>query len=225
VTAFDVDYAWKLYHSISQVLTGREPASAISATWREDLSHYPKGALRMRFADNHDQLRATAEFGAPAALAADALVFTLDGVPMLYNGMEVGDGAESGAPALFERLPIYWPAGQLRPAFPATVASLIALRRSHSALTRGDLSWLGNSEQQRVLTFLRRSADETLLVALNLSSQPAAARVEGIEGPLEDITPAGAVRGTRPAPPPGAVTVRLAAWEYRVYRESRKKAE
>jgi hypothetical protein len=36
------------------------------------------------------------------ALATQALVFTLDGVPMFYNGMEAGDVTESGAPALFE---------------------------------------------------------------------------------------------------------------------------
>jgi hypothetical protein len=32
------------------------------------------------------------------------LMFTLDGVPMLYNGMEVGDSTESGGDAMFSRL-------------------------------------------------------------------------------------------------------------------------
>ena len=49
-----------------------------------------------------------ARFGIRGALAASALMFTLDGVPLLYNGMEVGDATESGDPALFEKLPIFW---------------------------------------------------------------------------------------------------------------------
>jgi hypothetical protein len=37
--------------------------------------------------------------GERGALAASVLLFALDGVPMLYNGMEVADTARSGAPA------------------------------------------------------------------------------------------------------------------------------
>ena len=42
-------------------------------------------------------------------------MFTLDGVPLLYNGMEVGDTTESTAPALFERYPIAWEMAERRP--------------------------------------------------------------------------------------------------------------
>ena len=69
----------------------------------------------MRFSDNHDEKRSIARFGERGALAASALVFTMDGVPMLYNGMEVGDTAESGAPALFEKLPVFWQIAERRP--------------------------------------------------------------------------------------------------------------
>ena len=75
----------------------------------------------MRFSDNHDERRAIARFGEPAALAASAFVFTLDGVPMIYNGMEVGDTTESGAPALFEKLPIFWSIAERRPEFPTVL--------------------------------------------------------------------------------------------------------
>ena len=77
------------------------------AAWEKEFNEWPRGSLHMRFSDNHDERRAIARFGEPAALAASALVFTLDGVPMLYNGMEVGDTTESGAPALFEKLPVF----------------------------------------------------------------------------------------------------------------------
>ena len=64
--------------------------------------------LHLRISDDHDETRAVARYGFNGALAASALVFTLDGVPLLYNGMEVGDATESGDPALFEKMPVFW---------------------------------------------------------------------------------------------------------------------
>ena len=118
VKAFDLDYAWPMHGTLTEVLTGTKPANAIRQTWEEEQRKFPRGALHMRFSDNHDERRAVARFGERGALAASALVFTLDGVPMLYNGMEVGDTTESGAPALFERLPIFWQIAERRPEFP-----------------------------------------------------------------------------------------------------------
>src|SRR5258708_29029943 len=93
--AFDVDYSWKLYGAVGEVIQGRQPASLARGQWTHDAAQYERGALRMRFSDNHDQNRAIARFGEPAALTASALMLTRDGVPLLYDGMEVGDTAES----------------------------------------------------------------------------------------------------------------------------------
>ena len=70
--------------------------------WEVERAAYPRGALHMRFSENHDEKRAIARFGERGALAAAAWVFTSDGIPLLYNGQEAGDVTESGAPALFE---------------------------------------------------------------------------------------------------------------------------
>jgi len=98
--------------------------------------------------------RAIARFGEPASLAASALVFTLDGVPMLYNGMEVGDTTESGAPALFEKLPIFWSIAERRQEFPRFYKQIMALRRSSTALRRGSLEWVRNSDEARVVAMV-----------------------------------------------------------------------
>ena len=37
-------------------------------------------------------------YGMDGALAAQVLMLTLDGVPLFYNGMEVGDATESSRP-------------------------------------------------------------------------------------------------------------------------------
>ncbi len=215
--AFDVDYSWKLYGAVGEVIQGRQPASVVREQWARDAAQYEHGALRMRFSDNHDQNRAIARFGEPAALAASALMFTLDGVPLLYDGMEVGDTAESGAPALFEKVPILWSIAERRPQFPRFYQQIIALRGAHPALRGGALSWVHNSDESRILSFMRRSTNETLLVAINLSSQPFVGVLETDRSGYEEITPApDATPDTRTS---GLPALALGAWEYRVFRK------
>jgi glycosidase len=210
--AFDVDYAWDSYHAMSDALAGREPASSIREEWQRAEARYPRGALRLRFSDNHDQLRMTGQAGLPAALAASALVFTLDGVPLLYNGMEVGDTTESAAPALFERMPISWEMAERRPQVNSYYRSLASLRHAHPALTRGSVRWLRNSDEARVLSYERAATGESLVVTLNLSSQPWSGIVDAPAGEYEDITPQSAQR-TAAFP-----AVFLAAWQFRIFR-------
>lgn len=172
VSAFDLDYSWPLHSALTDVLQGRKPASALRVEWEKEVKEWPKGALHMRFSDNHDERRAIARFGEPAALAASAFVFTLDGVPMIYNGMEVGDTTESGAPALFEKLPIFWAIAERRKEFPAFYKQIMKLRRDSVALRRGTLEWVRNSDEARVVTFVRRAGNEEVLVAINFSNRP-----------------------------------------------------
>lgn len=172
VTAFDLDYSWPLHSALMNVLQGRGRASDLREEWEKEVNEWPKGALHMRFSDNHDERRAIARFGEPAALAASALVFTLDGVPMIYNGMEVGDTTESGAPALFEKLPIFWSIAERRPEFPKFYKRIMEVRRASTALRRGTLEWLNNSDESRLVTFLRRAGNEEVVVAINFSNRP-----------------------------------------------------
>lgn len=188
VKAFDVDYSWNIHSTLTEVLHGAKPASAVRKMWEEQSVTFPKGAIRMRFSDDHDERRALARFGEKGALAGQTLAFTLDGVPLVYNGMEVGDTAESGAPALFESLPIFWQIAERRPEFPRYYKAMIALRKSSAALRRGDLTWIRNSEENRVLTFTRRSGSEELLVAINMSNTPFFGSVE-VGGNFDEITP------------------------------------
>ena len=175
-------------------MPGEVPVSEVRAVWERAAAKYPRGALRLRFSDNHDQLRATGQFGLPAALAASALMFTLDGVPLLYNGMEVGDNTESAAPALFEKAPIDWGMAERRPQVTPYYRALAQLRRAHPAFTRGAVRWLGNGDEQRVLSFERAGAGESLVVVVNLSSQPYAGIVKTEPGQVPGHHPGVAQR-------------------------------
>lgn len=220
-SAFDIDYAWDFYHAVSDAITGRAPASHVRATWERAHAQYPHGALRLRFSDNHDQLRTTGQAGLPAAMAASALMFTLDGVPLVYNGMEVGDTSESAAPALFEHVPIRWDMAERRPHVTHFYKSLAALRRAHPAFTRGSVRWLSNEDERRVLSFERVGEKESLVVVINLSSTPFAGLIETQAGTFEDITPKwdanekSTMKGSSRASTLPAVF--LSPWEFRVF--------
>jgi cyclomaltodextrinase len=232
VKAFDFDYSWPLHSALTNALQGRGSASDLRSEWDKEFKQWPRGSLHMRFSDNHDERRAIARFGEPGALAASALMFTIDGVPMLYNGMEVGDTTESGAPALFEKLPIFWPIAERRPEFPRFYKQIMALRRSSAALRRGSQEWLRNSDESRVLTYARRTKDEEVLVAINFSNRPFVGSVEiGNQGTFVDITP----DVDAPLPPDAPAPERAArnravalpalalhAWGYRIFKRPLK---
>jgi glycosidase len=55
----------------------------------------------------------------------------------------------------------------------------MALRRSSVALRRGTLEWARNSDESRVVSFVRRAGKEKVLVAINLSSRPFVGAVAG----------------------------------------------
>lgn len=216
VKAFNLDYSWANHATLADVLFGNKPAYEIRKTWEADRAKNPKNALRMRFSDNHDERRAIARFGEKGAMAAQALAFTLDGVPMFYNGMEVGDTAESGAPALFEKLPIFWQIQERRPQFPQFYKGMIDLRKNSFALRRGELVWLKNSDEDRVLTFRRTSGREEILVAINMSNEPFFGSVE-TSGNFEEITPRnGQADDKKSAALP---SLSLNSYEFRIFRK------
>ena len=213
VKGFDLDYAWPLYGTLADVMMGGRSASAIREVWERERAEFPKGALHMRFSENHDEKRAIARFGERGAIAAGALAFLMDGVPMLYNGQEAGDVTESGAPALFENLKVYWGGVERRPEFARIFKQLIELRRDHPALRSGPMTWLRNSGEDRVLTWMRRDDREDLLVAINLSNRPFTGTVEA-SGNFAELAP-------DPARLVGIPALALDAWGVRLFRRSR----
>lgn len=175
--AFDMDYAGNLFNTLNQVMNGEQPASLIKDSWQHTEEQFPKDALHLRFTDHHNMPRATVRYGLDGALAAQVLMLTLDGVPLFYNGMEVGDATESADPALFEKMPVFWHPGG-RPPLLDIYRDLIKLRKQNAAFTSGDVVWLENSASGEMVSFLRRDAKDEFVVLINLSSRRVAATVQ-----------------------------------------------
>ena len=213
--AFDLDYAWPLHSVLAQIFSQGRPARDLRAAWDDEREQFPKTTMHMRISDDHDEERAIVRFGKGGALAASAFLFALDGVPLLYEGMEAGDSTESGGPALFEKLPVFWPIAERRPQFPRFYAGMIALRHAHTALQQGSVEWLRNSDDARVVTFLRAGGHEQFLVAVNFSNRPFMGVVDAPGEGFVDVTP-----GVDNPTPPALPALSLPAWGYRIWRRS-----
>lgn len=172
--AFDLDYGWGFTW---------DNAANLKKRWEQMRDERPRGGARfIRFIDNHDMAndaydqRIEQAWGNRRVQAALAAMFTLDGVPMIYNGQEVADTARH---SIFGRLPIDWahgetPAGQARQAF---CRQLCTLRHAERALTHGTVVWLDNDQPASVLSFLRRASGAEILSVLNLSDRATQVRL------------------------------------------------
>ena len=216
VQAFDSDYSWPLLGTINDVIMHNKPASALEMTWENSRGRFPKGSVHMRITDDHDEARAVARYGVEGALAGSALMFTLDGVPLLYNGMEVGDATESGDPALFEKLPIFWhPKG--RPPMREIYQGLTRLRKQYAAFCNTDVDWLHNSDEADLVTFTRSDGKDEFLVLINFSSRPVNGSVDIKNG--EDFQPV-RISGMPPTPSANFSHFRLNGYDWRIYHRA-----
>jgi len=150
------------------------------------LSHFVNSIARSRhffspdfiqpaFLDNHDMNRflwATGNRPERLRLAA-TLLFALGDAPILYYGTEIGLSQPRGKGPWREeaRHPMRWGADQDRELF-AFFQALIHFRRQHPALHSGDLVTVQLIEEQLVWLAHRRTADDVVLIALNLSTMP-----------------------------------------------------
>lgn len=164
--AFDLDYGWGFKW---------DDAAAFRKQWEKMHDERPRGGAKfIRFIDNHDisnddyDNRIEKQWGSRRVNAALAAMFTLDGVPFLYNGQEVADTARH---SIFGKSPIDWangdtPAGKARYAF---CQKLCAMRHAETALTDGEVIWIDNDAPDSVLSFLRRNDDQEVVSVVNLS--------------------------------------------------------
>jgi len=166
--AFDLDSSWGMISMLNNVICTGLPANYIRDEWQLESQRFPKGALHLRFTDNHEEVRAVVRYGVDGALAAQVLMLTLDGVPMFYNGMEVGDATESADPALFEKMPVFWHPGG-RPPLRDIYRDLIKLRKQNAAFYNGEVAWPDNTAPAQVVSILRQSANDQFLILINLS--------------------------------------------------------
>jgi len=215
--AFNMDNSGALNSALNLVMRGTAPAYLLNRSWENTSRQFPEGSLHLRFSDNHENVRAVVRYGLEGALAAQVLMLTLDGVPLLYNGMEVGDATDSADPALFEKLPIFWTAGG-RPPLREVYGSLIKLRKENPAFSTQNVGWLQNTVPAEVVSILRSDDKNEFAILINFSSRMLAGSVEVPNAEQFTILDIGGM----PAVPKSNLLpqFQLGGYEWRIYRRS-----
>ena len=210
--AFDLSYSFSWLNAVHAVFSRGEPASSLRALWQKMRDERPRGTRFIRYTENHDivndLLRAEVVLGERGATALAAIHFTLDGVPMLYNGQEIGD---TSLQSIYARWPVRWEAACL-PKAKAKFAfhqKLCQLRHTEPALTSGEVVWLDNDQSDAVLSFLRRAGSEEIVTVASLSNRKLKVSVE-LPGKFNALVSDGA----RPGAAAGKLALELDACGY-----------
>ena len=167
--AFDLTYSWNYYKAMSAVLDGSKPATEMDSVLVRESRSYPKGSLRLRFSSNHDENAwdnpDVVKFGHDGAMLAAVLTNTYPGVPLLYNGQEVGNDKKLG---LFEKIDIDWTKGAQWRAF---YTKLFSIRKANPALSLGTYSGIANNKEAAVYSFERSYKNNHVIAVFNFSKE------------------------------------------------------
>ncbi len=211
---FALDYAWRMYdpggHGALKTAADGD-ASAVEPAWRSQVSDFPAGMQHMAVQDDWDTPRDVNSFGGPAgAMAVAVFNFTTTGIPLLYNGMEVGNSAGERNP----HAAIKWSNGD--PRFTTFYKALIALRHSSPAFTSGTMTWLPNTTPHQLLTYTRTGGGSEFLVAINPTATAAQGSISAAVGSGWKAVPIAGMQTA--AAPAGLPSVGLPPRGYAVYR-------
>ena len=133
---------------------------------------------------------------------------------MLYNGMEAGDATESGDPALFEKLPIFWHPRE-RPPLRDIYRGLIQLRSQYPAFRNDRLVWLHNYDEASLVSLMRLDGKDEFVVVINFSNRPLVGWVQVLhEEQFQPVRIWGSVPDTTTS---GFPLFRLGGFEWRIY--------
>jgi glycosidase len=153
------DFALSLPNSMSANKT---------ASWLNgEIDPYPPGALTLRYLEDHDINDTTAsKYGPAGDQALATFLFTVNGIPMIYNGQEVGNLiAQTGYWMLMN-----WNANPQAAQFTSFYTKLIHIRLTYPALQHGATVPVDSTNGQvaaytRVLT-----GADPVLVVINFSN-------------------------------------------------------
>jgi cyclomaltodextrinase len=213
---FELDYGWTLQGQygaggLKQVTTGGN-ATLLQGAWQAQATDYPSGMRHMTLLQDWDMDEDLSVYGGVAQTkAAAAFNFTMDGVPLLFDGEEVGND-QSGNNT---HDVIDWNAPEAA-AFSSFYASLLALRNGNSALQQGAVTWVTNSASSSVVSFTRSDSRETFLVLVSFSGSTVSGSVAApsVSG-WTDVSPVGSPGGTSHAAPPSFA---LQPYDFAVFR-------
>jgi cyclomaltodextrinase / maltogenic alpha-amylase / neopullulanase len=161
--AFDLTNSRGVYHAVNHSLMSFEGASLIDDSLKREFDSFPQESLKLRYVSDQDEIIEKVNIQSKRIKAV--LMYTLPGIPRIYNGDEIGITQRLD---LFDKAEIDWSQGsELR----VWYERLGALRTNHIALHCGSYTSISNNDPAKVYSFLRASGTDSVLLIINVTSE------------------------------------------------------
>jgi len=178
IKAFDMSYAWELMHLMKHVVDGDSTLHSIEKYMTREKNKFSRNDYRMQLLTSHDEnsWNGTVEerYGS-AEKAIATLVYTINGMPLIYSGQEYGndkrleffekDNPNFANPEIFD-----------------FYKTLMHLNKINSALWNGnyggDYNRIKTTADEQVFA-LKRQKDESVVVSMvNLSDKAVTFKIQ-----------------------------------------------
>lgn len=161
---FDMNYSWNFYNQLRNIYKNNLKTSSLLNTHTSEYAQIPNGAAKLRYTTNHDQ---SAWEDTPlvffnsksGSISAFVLAAYMGGVPLIYNGQEVGRADKT---PFFSKSPINW---SLNPDILSEYKRLMAFRQSNNAVKQGSIEII--NDNSNVVVFKRAFQTDEVLVLVN----------------------------------------------------------
>ncbi len=174
---FDYTFGFNFYGGLRSVFGNGQPATAFDALNNSEFSGTANGQQVVRYTSNHDINGSDGTpqelfGGIPGSMSAFIAASLMKGVPMIYNGQEVGTPYRLTFP--FTSADINW---TLNPDLKAEYKRILAFRNSSAAIRGGALASFSTAD---VLAFTRELGTEKVLILSNVRNSNIVYTVPGL---------------------------------------------
>jgi len=165
LAGFNLIFGWNYYTALKDVFNSNANVSGLITANAADYSGIPSGTNILRFTSNHDfdaweNTPLTIFKGKEGSIAAFVLSTYMGGVPLIYNGQEVG------CPLMLSffntsTTKIDW---TINPEMKAAYKKIMAFRNSSNAVKNGSIATYNSND---IMAFKRILGTEEVLVIVN----------------------------------------------------------
>ena len=162
---FDYNFGFSFFGNLKRIFRNSQSVKSIDNLNTSDYTGTSDGQQIVRYTSNHD---VNGSDGTPldlfggekGSMAAFVVVAYMKGIPMIYNGQEVGTPYRLTFP--FTSTKINW---GINPEMTAEYKRIIAFRNQSEAIRRGQLTSYSSDD---VCAFIKQQGGEQVLVIVNL---------------------------------------------------------
>jgi glycosidase len=166
---FDYNFGFRFFHHLKEIFANKESARVIDTLNTRDYVGANANQRMVRYTSNHDVNGSDGTplelFGGKSgSIAAFVIAAYMKGVPMLYNGQEVGTPYRLTFP--FTSTKVDW---TLNPDLKEEYRKLIKFRNGSAAIRRGEMI---SHTTEDVCAFTKHEGSEAVLVVVNVRNRP-----------------------------------------------------